>query len=192
MIDNALINMKSRQDVFLNVKAFSLTKEAKMLNYEEKRFLKKTKRDGIRNGMMLEKSEVEDLQSIKKEMSELGIDFHKCLNEDKSYFLADVTDLSGVPQDIINSIAKDKNGRYKITALFHYSQVIRNGKNPKTRLKMEKIYRSRCVKENTARLEKLISLRQKEASLLGTIVKKLLDLLHLQFYRIPNTCSFCT
>jgi len=167
-ITNAWIDLSLRKDVFLNVKAFSQTKEAQNLNYEEKRYLEKTLRDGKRNGLLLNKDDLEKFKNTKKKISELGIDFRKCLSEDTSHFFVEEKDLSGVPQDVIDSMEKDADGRRKVTTKYpHYHPVIKNCNNPKTRFMMEKIFQSRCVEENTKRIEELISLRQKKASLLG-------------------------
>jgi len=63
---------------------------------------------------------------------------------------------------------KDEEGRRKVTTKYpHYHPVIKNCKNPETRFKMEKLQQSRCVKENTPRIEELITLRHKKANLLG-------------------------
>ena len=49
----------------------------------------------------------------------------------------------------------------------HFFPVTRKCNNPSTRLRMEKTYQSRCMKENTEILEEIVTLRQKEAKLLG-------------------------
>merc|ERR1711892_72473 len=162
------IDLSLRKDVFQNIKAFSETEEAKTLNYEQKRYVEETLRDGKRNGLLLSGDKLEEFKTNKKRISELGIDFRKCLSEDTSHFYADEKDLNGVPQDVIESMDKDENGKRKVTTKYpHYHPVIKNCKNPQTRYIMEKTYQSRCVKENTPRIEELVSLRQKQADILG-------------------------
>lgn len=49
----------------------------------------------------------------------------------------------------------------------HFFPVTRKCRIPDTRKRMETVYQSRCMKENTKILEELIQLRQKQADLLG-------------------------
>merc|ERR1712106_989751 len=167
-ITEAEIDLSLRKDVFFNVKAFSETEEADNLNYEQKRYVAETVRDGKRNGLLLGKDDLEEYKKNKKRISVLGIDYRKCLSEDTSHFYADEKDLAGVPEDVIESMEKDESGKRKVTTKYpHYHPVIKNCKNPETRHLMEKTYQTRCVAENTPRIEELIALRQRQATLLG-------------------------
>ena len=167
-ITEVQIDLSLRKDVFLNIKQFSQTEEAKNLNYEQKRYVEETVRAGKRNGLLLAADDLEEFKKNKKRISELGIDFRKCLSEDTSHFYADEKDLSGVPADVIESMEKDERGKRKVTTKYtHYYPVIKKCKNPKTRYLMEKTKQTMCVEENTPRIEELITLRQKQATLLG-------------------------
>ena len=167
-ISRVLIDLSLRKDVFENVKAFADTEGAMNLDSETKRYVDRVLRDGKRNGLLLSGEKLEDFKSNKKQISELGTDFRKCISEDTSNFYVEETDLEGLPQDLINSLEKDENGRRKLTCKYpHYNPIMDNCKNPHTRYLMEKTFRSRCLKENTPRIEKLIALRQKQADLLG-------------------------
>jgi len=167
-ITDLWIDLRLRQDVFENVKAFSETEEAKSLNYEQKRYLEQFLRDGKRNGLLLSGEELEEFKNKEKKISQLGIDFRKCLSEDTSHFYAEEKDLEGVAQDVIDSMEKDESGRRKVTTQKpHYFPVIKTCKNSNTRFIMEKTYQSICVKENTPRIEELMYLRQRKAELLG-------------------------
>jgi len=167
-ITDLTIDLSLRKDVFQNIKTFSLTDEAKALNYEQKRFVDENVRAGKRNGLLLSGDKLDAFKKNKKRISELGIDFRKCLSEDTSHFYANEKDLDGVPQDVIESMEKDKIGKLKVTTKYtNYYPVIKNCKNPETRFIMEKTYQSRCVSENTPRIEELIGLRQQQADILG-------------------------
>ena len=168
-VSDVLIDLSLRKDVFGNIKAFAATEEADNLNYEQKRYLEKVLRDGKRNGLLLEnEQELEEFRTTEKRISELEIDFRKCLSEDTSHFFVEEKDLVGVPKDTIESMEKDAQGRRKVTAQYpHYKPVIKNCQNPETRYKAEKLFQSRCVVENTPRIEELIRLRHRKANLLG-------------------------
>ena len=49
----------------------------------------------------------------------------------------------------------------------HFFPVSRKCENPETRRKLEIVYQSQCIEENTKILEKLVSLRNEQAKLLG-------------------------
>ena len=157
-----------RKDVFENVKAFSETEEAENLNYEEKRYLKQYLRDGKRSGLEVSEAKIEDFKALKNKISDLEIEFRKCLSEDTSHMYLDEEDLVGVPDDVIESMETNEIGQRKVTTKYpHYNPIIKYAKNPKTRYAMEKIYQSRCVEENTARIEEMVKLRHKKAVMLG-------------------------
>merc|ERR1719414_2473220 len=82
--------------------------------------------------------------------------------------LFDESELSGVPEDLVKSFEKDESGKLKVTMKYpHFFPVTRKCNNPQTRFKMEKTYQSRCMEENTKIIEEIVTLRQKQAELLG-------------------------
>ena len=163
-----------RKDVFENVKAFAKTDEAENLNYEEKRYLNRYLRDGKRNGLEVSEAKLEDFKALKNKISDLEIEFRKCLSEDTTHMYLDEEDLDGVPDDVIQSMETNEIGQRKVTTKYpHYNPIIRNAKNPKTRFRMEKIFQSRCMEENTPRIEEMVKLRHKKAVMLGLLVGRL-------------------
>jgi len=161
-------DLNARKDVFENIKAFSETEEAKHLDPEPKKYLEEYIRDGKRGGLDLPDAKLEQYKTLTKKISDLGTDFRNCLSADTSFFWADEAELEGVPDDVIESMDTDDNGRRKVTTKYpHYNPVIKYAKNPKTRLTMETTYQMRCVEENTPRIEELVKLRHKKAILLG-------------------------
>jgi len=165
------IDMSLRKDVFNNIVAFDQTEEANYLKSFEpeiSRFLEKRLQAGQRNGLHLEGEQLEEFKTIKKRISELGITFRQCLSEDTSHIFVDEADLEGVPEDLISSFERDSDGKCKVTTKYpHYYPVIKKCKNPKTRERMERVYQTRCVKENTPIIEELVQLRQNQATILG-------------------------
>ena len=167
-IGNLGTELSLRKDVFGNVKAFSETKEAENLNYEEKRYLAKFLRDGKRIGLEVADDKLQEFKNITKRITNLGIEFRKCLSEDTSHFFINEEDLDGVPDDVIESMETNEIGQKKVTTKYpHYKPIIRYAKNPKTRFQMEKVYQARCFVENTERIEELVRLRHRKARMLG-------------------------
>ena len=169
LLDGFSVEMAMRKDVFDNVLAFSKTDEAKSLSEEHQRYLEKSVNDGKRNGLHLPADVREEIKNVKKRISELGISFNKNLNEDTTFLMFNESELTGVPEDLVKSFEKDpETGKLKVTMKYpHFFPVTRKCNNPNTRLTMEKTYQSRCMKENTKILEEIVTLRQKEAKLLG-------------------------
>jgi len=167
-LDEFSVEMSMRKDIFDTLVAFSESEEAKGLEPEIKRYVEKSVMDGKRNGLHLPEDTREKVKTIKKRISELGTDFNKNLNEDTTHLYFPEADLSGVPEDLLKSFEKDDQGRCKVTMKYpHFFPVTRKCNNPKTRFEMEKTYQSRCLKENTAIIEEIVSLRQDQAELLG-------------------------
>jgi len=162
------VELAMRKDIFDNLTAFSANTDLmNKLSYEQKRFVDKEIISGKRNGLHLDEKTREEVKSIKKEISDLGTTFGSNLNEDTTYLLFSEEELKGVPEDLIKSFEKEDN-KCKVTLKYpHFFPVTRKCRNADTRKKIETAYQSRCMKENTEILEKLVELRQRQADLLG-------------------------
>ena len=125
-ISNLSTDLGTRKDVFSVVKAFAETKEAEDLNPEQKRYLADYLRGGKRGGLELSDEKLDQLKTLKKKLSDLGTDFRRCLSEDTSFFWIDEAELDGVPEDVIDSMDVDEEGKRKVTTKYpHYRPVIR-------------------------------------------------------------------
>ena len=115
LMDEFSVEMSMRKDVFDNILAFSKTDEAKSLSAEYRRYIEKEVRDGKRNGLHLPADVREEIKSVKKRISELGIEFNKNLNEDTTFLYLDESELTGVPEDLVKSFDKDpETGKLKV------------------------------------------------------------------------------
>ena len=69
----------------------------------------------MRNGLHLDEAKREEIKTIKKRISELGVEFSKNLNEDTTFLLFDQSELTGVPEDLVGSFEKDdETGKLKV------------------------------------------------------------------------------
>ena len=157
-----------RKDVYGNILTFSQSPESRNLNPEQRRYVDKALRDGKRNGLLISEDKLEEFKMIKKKISELKLSFGKCLSEDSSHFFTKEENLDGVSRDVIDSMEKDETGKRKVTVKYpHLYPVMEYCKNPETRFILMKTYQSRCVQENTPRIEELIAARHRHAIILG-------------------------
>ena len=164
MLEEFEVEMSMRKDVFDNIMMVSQSDEVKTLSPELQRYVEKLVRDGMRNGLHLDEAKREEIKTVKKRISELGVEFNKNLNEDTAFLLFDQNELKGVPDDLVGSFEKDQEtGKLKVTMKYpHFFPVQRKCQIPETRFKMEKCYQSRCMAENTKILEEIVTLRQKQ------------------------------
>ena len=56
----------------------------------------------------MDEAKREEIKTIKKRISELGVEFSKNLNEDTTFLLFDQSELTGVPEDLVGSFEKDE------------------------------------------------------------------------------------
>ena len=162
------VEMSMRKDVFDNVVAFKESEEFGTLSDEKQRYVEKCVTIGKRNGLNLDEATREKVKEIKKKIDNLATEFSSNLNEENTILLFTVEELAGVPQYLIDSFEKDADGKCKVTLKYpHFFPVTRKCRVPETRRRIETAFNCRCMEENTKILEELVTLRQKQADLLG-------------------------
>ena len=163
------VEMMMRKDVFDNVCAFRKDEKSfQALSGEQRRFVEKCIVSGKRNGLHLDADARESIKAVKQKMSDLATEFSSNLNEETTVLHFSEEELAGVPKDLVDSFEKDGEGKCKVSLKYpHFFPVTRKCRVPETRRLIETAYQSRCLEENTRILEELVTLRQKEAELLG-------------------------
>ncbi|XP_064605583.1 thimet oligopeptidase-like [Liolophura sinensis] len=161
------VEMSMRQDVFDTLVTFQ-KKQGDGLKPEASRYLERLIKLGKRNGLHLPKEKQEKIKTIKKRMSDLGIDFNKNLNEENTILEFTVEELAGLPEDFVKNLEKTEDGKCKVSLKYpHYFPCMKKARNQETRKKLEIAFHSRCMKENSAILEELVKLRHEKAEILG-------------------------
>lgn len=164
-VTNWSIEVGKREDLYKAVKAYADTKP--MLKGEQARLLEFTMRDYKRAGMALDKTKRAKLTEMEIEMNKLGIDFQTGIAEDQTKVPLMVSELAGVPEDVINR--QTKIGEMVLVGLDGptYGAIMDYCQNPATRQKCWTLYRRRGGQKNVRILEKLVKLRAESSALLG-------------------------
>ncbi|XP_030229059.1 thimet oligopeptidase isoform X3 [Gadus morhua] len=160
------VEMSMREDVYLRIVALEKL-EAEALDPESRRFLERLIKLGQRNGLHLPKETQEEIKSIKKELSNLSIDFSKNLNEDTTRLGFTREQLGGLPEDFLGSLEVE-GAMLQVSLKYpHYFPTMKKCWNPETRKALENAFNSRCQQENSSILKQLVSLRGQKSALLG-------------------------
>lgn len=116
-MDDFSIEASMRQDVFKLVDA--AYNKGEKLDPESQRLLEKERKSYIRNGLGLPAGPKRDrFKGIKKELSLLGTDFSKNLNEEDGGVWLTKKQLQGVPDDVLEGLAKgsgENEGKLKLS-----------------------------------------------------------------------------
>ncbi|KAF8073822.1 metallopeptidase MepB [Lyophyllum atratum] len=144
--------------------------EWEKLEPEEKRLVDKMILDGTRAGLALPEKERTQLTILKKELSQVCLDFSKNFNEENGVITFTEEELKGVPKDVISGYTKRTEGSkevydvtYKTPDIF---PIFKFAENPETRQRAQEGHESR-LEVNVPLLNKALDLRRQIASLLG-------------------------
>lgn len=161
-----------REDIFKLVSAVVAQNEKKPVSDspESIRLLDKMNKDYVRNGLALPKDERARFKEIKKELSTLGIEFSKRLNEENGGIWFTPEELKGVPDDVLAGLKKGEGeNEGKLWLTFKYPDLFPTMKyavNPETRKAVFLGNENKC-NENSELFKKAIELRDEKARLLG-------------------------
>ncbi|XP_075467530.1 thimet oligopeptidase-like [Ascaphus truei] len=162
------VEKSMREDVYWRIEHLKTILTPNFLKPEAERFLERLIKLGQRNGLNLQPKMQQKMISIKKNISKLCIDFSKNLNEDITFLAFSKHELGGLPDDYLNALEKAEDGKLKVTLKYpHYFPLMKKCHIPQTRQKVEKAFNSRCKKENSLILKKLVELREQKSSILG-------------------------
>ena len=138
------------------------------LNKEEKYFLEESMKDFKRSGFDLPENEFLKAKELKKEISELGLEFDKNINTDKSFITVDEKDLIGLEKDFIESLSKTDDGKCILKCDYPtYFGVMQNCKNGEVRKKFYFLFNNRAYPQNIEILNSVINKRDRLSKLLG-------------------------
>jgi Zn-dependent oligopeptidase len=191
--DDLNVECSMNHEVYQAVSAYAASSEAAALEGEPKRLVDRLMRDFKRDGLHLDEEKRNKVKALKEEMNKLGTDFAKNLGEESAKFELSEAELQGCPADFMEPRKKEgADGTYNVNLKYpgacmatshlpplpflshclpfcvpDYIPIMKYCTVAATRQKMEKEFNSRCKTENAPILEKLVSLRQEQADVLG-------------------------
>ncbi|TFK73564.1 zincin [Pluteus cervinus] len=140
------------------------------LSAEEKRLVEKMILDGTRAGLALPEKERTELTTLKKDLSQICLEFSKNFNEENEVITFTEEELKGVPKDVVSGYTKRTEGdkvvydvTYKTPDIF---PIFKFAENPTTRQRAQEGHESR-LNINVPLLSKALGLRRRIAKLLG-------------------------
>jgi len=137
---------------------------------EDKRLLEKIDLDYRRYGLALPDDKLAELKELKKKLTNISIEFSRCIAEDKTTHVFTKKELDGLSEDFFENLektTKDGEEAYVVDMKYpSYFPILKLAKNENTRKTMMRAYGQRC-KPNLDRLKEALGLRIKIAKMLG-------------------------
>ncbi|KAI0059531.1 metallopeptidase MepB [Artomyces pyxidatus] len=166
------VESSMRIDVF-NAKLAAqrnIEKSGRKLNAEEQRLVEKMVLDGTRAGLALPEAARNELMELKKELSQVCLEFSKNFNEENGSVSFTLDQLKGVPADVVSGFTKRTEGDKELYDVTHKTPdifpVFKYADDPETRRLAHESYEARLA-QNVPLLERALELRRKIAGLLG-------------------------
>jgi thimet oligopeptidase len=167
-IQEKYVDIEYDQGLYLAVKDFSVTPEAKQLTGPDKKLFEDMLRDYRRMGFELPEEIIEKLKSNLKELQKFETEFTLNINKDDSYILANQEELAGLPENYISSLKKDESGKYRVSVkLSERATFLENASNAEKRKELVAKYFQVAGQANIDLLKKILDLRQKNSEILG-------------------------
>ena len=165
-IDEWAVGLDYREDVYRAVKAFADSRP--ILQGEDKRLLDQTLRDYRRAGLHLSKTERDEVEKLRKELSSATTEFRTNITNAKKSLKFTRVELDGLPKMFLDQVKTGKN-EYTLQAnvTFHYLNILRSAKNEQTRIRFSAERLKLASDKNIPLLKKIIQLRALIANKLG-------------------------
>lgn len=162
------VGLDYREDVYRAVKAYADTKPR--LTGEEARLLEETMRDYRRAGLALPKPQRDEVERLRKELSNVGTDFESNITQAKKSLKFNRAELAGAPASLLSAPGvKTGDDEYtiQVNVTWQYLAVLEHVKIEAVRKLVETERDRLALTENGPLVEKLLALRYQIATKLG-------------------------
>ncbi len=165
-LEEWMVGIDYREDVYRAVKAYADTQPA--LEGEDAKLLFETMRDYRRAGLDLPKTERDEVERLRKELSRLCTDFETNVTKAEKALKFTRAELEGVPEDFLKQIKTgDDQYTVMVNITWHYITVMDNAQREDTRKQLYIAQSNLAKDENVPLLEKILPLRDDIARKLG-------------------------
>lgn len=161
-----MVSIDYREDVYRAIKAYADTHPK--LEGEDAKLLFETMRDYRRAGLDLPKNERDEVERMRKELSNLSTDFEENVTKAEKAVKFTRAELEGVPDDFLKQI-KTGDDEYTVMAniTWHDLTVMDNAKREAMRKRLFMARNNLAREQNIPLLEKILVLRDGIAHKLG-------------------------
>lgn len=165
-LEEWVVGLDYREDVYRVLKAYA--DRHPKLKGEDAKLLFETMRDYRRAGLDLPKGQRDEVERMRKELSNLSIDFESNVTKAEKPVKFTRADLEGVPESLLEQI---KTGADEYTVMANitvqYLDVMENAKREETRKRLLIEHDNLAREANIPLLEKILPLRDDIAKKLG-------------------------
>jgi thimet oligopeptidase len=165
-LESWMVGIDYREDVYRAIKAYADTRPA--LAGGDAKLLFETMRDYRRAGLALPRSDRDEVERMRKELSSLSTDFEENIEKAKLPLKFTRAELAGVPDDFLKQV-KTGDDEYTVMAniTWHYLTILENAKREDTRKKFLIAQCNLAREGNIPLLQKILVLRDGIAHKLG-------------------------
>jgi thimet oligopeptidase len=157
-LEGWMVGIDYREDVYRAITAYADTHPA--LTGEDAKLLFETMRDYRRAGLALPRSDRDEVERMRKELSSLSTDFDENIEKAKLPLKFTKAELEGVPDDFLKQV-KTGDDEYTVMAniTWHYLTILDNAKREDTRKKFLVAQCNLAREQNIPLLQKILVLR---------------------------------
>jgi len=162
------VGLEYREDVYLAVKAYA--DSSPKLAGEEAKLVEETMREYRRAGLALPKAERDEVERLRKELSNLTTDFDSNITKAQKVLKFTKTELEGLPESVLSAPGV-KTGEDEFTiqvnVTWQYLAVMERAKREEVRKRVVTEHHRLAMGENVPLVEKILGLRSEIAKKLG-------------------------
>ena len=162
------VGLEYREDVYRAVQAYA--DSTPKLAGEEAKLFAETLRDYRRAGLALPKAERDEVERLRKELSNVTTDFDSNINKAQKALKLSKAELDGVPDSALAAPGvKTGDDEYSIqvNVTWQYLAVMENARREEVRKRMQTEQSRLAMAENVPLIEKILVLRNQIAKKLG-------------------------
>lgn len=162
------VGLEYREDVYRAVKAYADTKPR--VAGEEAKLLEETMRDYRRAGLALPKAERDEIERLRKELSNVTTDFDSHVTKAQKALKFTKAELEGVPESVLSAPGvKTGDDEYtiQVNVTWQYLAVTESVRREDVRKRVIAEQHSLAMAENTPLIGKILGLRSQIAQKLG-------------------------